>query len=106
MLEFMTPDMLLSISKDIKNVFFVSWLTKQYTSNSEELILRIRHVNHDLIAHEEFIGLHFLPGTDAHKLVPGIQDILLRINLSVENTKGQCYDRAVAMVRAKTGVTT
>ena len=27
-----------------------------HLSNSEQLMLRIRRVNHDLVAHEEFVG--------------------------------------------------
>ena len=49
MLELMALDMLLSISKGIKNAFFCV----AHASNSEQLIQRIRRANHDLVAPEE-----------------------------------------------------
>ena len=69
-----------------------------HVSTSEYLICRIKCVNH-----EEYFGLHLLPGTDAHTIVAITQDILLRMNLSPENAKGQYYD--VATATAKKGVT-
>ena len=54
MLELMALDMLLSISKGIKNAFFCVIADKTAdASNSEQLILRIRRANHDLVAPEE-----------------------------------------------------
>ena len=35
-----------------------------------------------------------------------MQDVLLRMNLKIENARGQCYDGAAAMAGTKTGVAT
>ena len=35
-----------------------------------------------------------------------LQDVLLRMNLKIENTRGQCYDGVAAMAGTKTGVAT
>ena len=83
MLGLMALDMLRSISK---NAIFCEMADETaHVSNSEQLILRIRRVNYDLIAHEEFVSLHLLPRTDAHTILAITQDSLLRTNLSPEN---------------------
>lgn len=46
-----------------------------HLSNSEQLMLRIRRVNHDLVAHEEFVGLYILPRTDAQAIVAITQEV-------------------------------
>ena len=76
MLELMAFAMLLSMWIDIKNaVFFVMTDKTTHLSNSEQLMLRIRRVNHDLVAHEEFVGLYILPGTDAQAIVAITQEV-------------------------------
>ena len=39
-------------------------------------------------------------------LVSVLKDVLLRLNLSIHNCRGQCYDGAANMAGARTGVAT
>ncbi len=54
--------------------------------------------------HEDFIGLHFTDSIASNSLVSIIRDVLLRLNLNIENCRGQCYDGAANMRGCRTGV--
>ncbi|XP_053406304.1 zinc finger MYM-type protein 1-like [Mercenaria mercenaria] len=73
-------------------------------SNREQFVLVLRHVDDDLIAHELFFGLYKVDSIDSDILTKIIEDCLLRMNLSVNNCRGQCYDGASNMSGAKNGV--
>ena len=75
-------------------------------SNTEQMVFCIRWVDEFLVPHEEFIGMHPIPNTTANQIVAVIKDILLRMNLKMNNARGQCYDGASAMAGKKTGVAT
>ena len=75
-------------------------------SNKEQLVFCIGSVDDDLVVHEDFIGMHPLQGTGADQIMFIIKDILLRMNLRLGDTRGQCYDGAEAIAGAKTGVAT
>ena len=75
-------------------------------SNKEQLMFCLRWVDDDLIVHEDFIGMHPMKGTGADQILFLIKNILLRRNLRLQDTHGQCYDGAAAMAGAKTGVAT
>ena len=64
----------------------------------------IRWVDNNLEAHEEFIGLHRIPNTEADTLVNIIKDILLRLNLRIADARGQYYGGAASMAGTKSGV--
>ena len=64
----------------------------------------IRYVSDDLVPHEEFTGLAKVPLIDANTLTETIEDSLLRMNLSLKNCRGQCYDGASNMTGVKKGV--
>ena len=57
----------------------------------------LRWVDDDLNVHEEFIGLHEVPTIQTDVLVAVIKDCLLRLNLSLNKVRGQCYDGASNM---------
>ena len=59
----------------------------------------VRYVDLNLDVHEEFVGLYSLESTSADSIVSTIKDILLRMNLSLDNCRGQCYDGASSMFR-------
>ena len=59
-----------------------------------------------LIVHEDFIGMYPMKGTGADQIVFLIKDILFRMNLRLQDARGQCCDGAAAMAGAKTGVAT
>ena len=59
-----------------------------------------------LNVHEELIGLYSLESTSADNIMLAIQDILLRLNLSINNCRGQCYDGAGNMSGIRSGIAT
>ncbi len=60
----------------------------------------------DLQVHEDFLGLHAVESTASDILVAVIKDVLIRMNLSVNKMRGQCYDGASCMSGGKSGVAT
>ena len=63
------------------------------------MVFCLRHVDDNLAVHEEFIGLYSL-----ESLIFTIKDVLLRMNLKIENCRGQCYDGASSMSGQVSGV--
>lgn len=66
-------------------------------SNKEQLVVCLRHVDDDLEVHEDFVGLYEVENTEANTLVPVLLDVLQRMNLSIHQVRGQCYDGASSM---------
>ena len=62
------------------------------------------HVNRPLEAHEDFLGFYNVPDIGAETIVSAIKDVLLKLQLSLVNCRGQCYDEASNMIGHKTGV--
>ena len=52
-------------------------------SNREQLVLCSRYVDTEVVAHEDFIGLYKCPNITANTIVAAIDDVLLRLNLSI-----------------------
>ena len=75
-------------------------------SNTEQMIFCLRYVDDDLLVHEEVIGLYCLENTSSETIVSTVKDILLRLNLTFEECRGQCYDGASNMSGTKSGVVT
>ena len=75
-------------------------------SNKEQLSFCLRTVDDDLNSFEDFIGFHQLENIKSDIIVRAIKDILLRINLNLENCRGQTYDGASNMMGKKSGVST
>ncbi len=73
-------------------------------SNVEQVTIFVRWVTDDLQVHEDFLGLYSVPSIDAAMLVSVIKDVFLRLNLSFDRVRGQCYDGASAMSGSRTGV--
>ena len=108
MLQIMALQILRDIAKNIQSAEIYSILVDETadTSNKEQMVLCMRWVDENLIPHEEFIGLHAIPDTSADEIVAIIKDILLRMNLGIENARGQCYDGASSMSGKRSGVAT
>ena len=107
-IEIMALHVLREIAKNIQNAGIYTIMADETAdvSNTEQLVFCIRWVDEHLIPHEDFIGMHPLPNTMAKGIVAVIKDILLRLNLKVEDSRGQCYDGASNMTGAKSGVAT
>ena len=56
--------------------------------------------------HEDFIGLHDTPSANASNIVTIICDVLLRLCISLDDCRGQCYDRASVMQGVRNDVAT
>ncbi len=72
--------------------------------NKEQFTICIRWVGNDLVDHEDFIGQYQVDSINAECLTHAIKDTLLRMNISLSNCRGQCYDGASAMSGSKSGV--
>ncbi len=73
-------------------------------SNTEQVTLFIRWVTDDLQVHEDFVGLYSVTSIAADMIVSVIKDVFLRMNLSFDTVRGQCYDGASAMSGCRHGV--
>ena len=73
-------------------------------SNKEQLVLCFRYVDTEVVAHEDFIGLYKCPNITANTIATAIDDVLLRLNLSVSKCRGQCYDGGRNVAGSKNGV--
>ena len=58
----------------------------------------------ELEAHEDFLGFYNVPDIGAETIVSAIKDVLLKLQLSLVNCRGQYYDGASNMMGYKTGV--
>lgn len=107
-LKVMALSILRDIAKNIESGVFYTIMADEVTdaADHEQFILCLRWVDEDLNPQEEFIGLQCFPNISADTLVAVIRDILIRMHLSINNCRGQCYDGASNMVGAKSGVAT
>ena len=87
---------------------YFSIICDEYTdiSNKEQLTFCLRRVNSNLDAYEDFIGFYQIPNIGADTIASAIQDAILRLPLSIDKCRGQCYDGASNMFGKKTGVAT
>ncbi len=53
---------------------------------------------------EEIVGYYSMESTTSTVIVTTITDVLLRMNLSISNCHGQCYDGASSMSGSRSGV--
>ena len=105
MLSIMALMILRKIASEISGIWFTLMVDETTDlSNTEQMILCLRYVDDDLDVHEEVIGIHSLESTSADSIVSTVRDILLRLNLRINNCRGQCYDGASSMSGSKSGV--
>ena len=75
-------------------------------SNTEQLAICFRWIDKNMEAHQDFVGLHPLSRTTADSIVQVLKDVLLRMNLDVKDSRGQCYNGAATMSDKASGVAT
>ena len=75
-------------------------------SNKEQLSFCLRTVDENLDPFEDFVGFYELENIKSNTIVRVIKDILIRLNLSLENCRGQMYDGTSNMMGKKSGVST
>ena len=102
----MALDVLRRIITAIHASSFLSIMIDETTdvSNKEQVVVCIRSVDEELQVNEDFNGLHQVESTAANDLYAVIQDVLTRMNVSVNKVRGQCYDGASSMSGIKEGV--
>ena len=61
-------------------------------SHHEQLAVCIRLCTSDLEINEVFVGVYELEKQDAAKLLKVVLDVLLRLQLEIKHSRGQCYD--------------
>ena len=66
-------------------------------STKEQVVFALRWIDDDWSVHEDFVGLIQTDSIDSNSLVHIIRDVLLRLDLKLENCRGQCYDGASNM---------
>ena len=105
-LQIMALNILRDVAASIKTSGWYTIMADECTdvSNKEQFVICIRWVDTDLCDHEDIIGLHQVNGIDSSTLVATIQDVLLRLGLSISMCRGQCYDGAANMSGSRGGV--
>ena len=73
-------------------------------SVQEQVSFCFRHVDAALQVHEDFAGFHSTSLTNADMLCTTLKDIVLRLDVGIENCRGQCYDGAANMSGKLSGV--
>ena len=77
------------------------------SSNREQFVVCLRWVDKLTFAvNEDLIGLYQVDDITAATLFSSLKDVLLRLNISLQNCRAQCYDGASNMVGARSGVAT
>ena len=87
MLVVMSLRVLREIASAIRKALFFTVMVDE-----EQVVIVIRWVDEDLIVHESFIGLYSVPAINADMLTTIIKDSLVRMNLSMNKIRGQCYE--------------
>ena len=98
------------ISQSIQTAPFFSIMVDETTdvTNVEQVVVCLRWVSETLKVQEDFVGLYEVASTTAETIYSAMNDVLLRLNLSISKLRGQCYDGsgAATMSGYKSGVAT
>ena len=107
MLQVMALGILPQVASNISHDCFFTIIADETTdqSNREQVVI-VLHVDDELNVHEEIIGSYLVPSIDAQTLIGVIKDTLLRMNITINNCRGQCYNGASNMSGAENGVAT
>ena len=105
-LKLLATKLLRKIATDIRFSGCYSILADEATDvrNTQQLVICIRWVTKDLVAEEDFIGLIPLDKTNAQNIATAIKDVILRLGLSIEDAKAQCYDGCSTMTGVRNRV--
>ena len=107
LLKIMSNNIVRNIADQIRACKYYSIMVDETSdiTNQEQATICIRYVK-DLECHEEFLGLYAIDDTTSETLFKIVLDVLLRLNLSLDNCRGQCYDGASAMSGKRKGLKT
>ena len=107
-LKVMALHILRNIAKSIQQAKYFTIMADEVTdcSNKEQVAVCFRMVDENFEPQESFIGLHVVELIQANVLVEVLKDTMVRLNLSLQNCRGQCYDGAANMAGSRNGVAT
>ena len=90
------------IANDIQSARFFTLVADETTNaiKQSQLVVVIRWICDYLEVFEDFIGINVIVNFDARSIVSTLKDVLLRINISILNMRGQCYDGCSTMTCA------
>ncbi|KAJ8024350.1 Zinc finger MYM-type protein 1 [Holothuria leucospilota] len=102
----MATDILCDIADSVSDAKFFSILADECTdaSNEEQLLICLRWIDQALEPNEDFVGFYEIPNIAANTIVGAIKDVLMRLNLSLYNCWGQCFDAGGLMAGSRNGV--
>ncbi|XP_076352817.1 zinc finger MYM-type protein 1-like [Tachypleus tridentatus] len=105
-LEVMALQVLEAVASCIKNSRYFSILAEKCTdvAYKEKLTICIRWINDNLEPHEDFIGFYEISTIKADTIVLAIKDAIIRMNLTLANCRGQCYDAGCPMAGSRRSV--
>ena len=73
-------------------------------TNQEQVTILLRRIDDNFETYEEFIGLYMVSSIEAEYLTEVIKDTMIRLILSIQKLRGQCYDGCSTMSGIRTGV--
>ena len=73
-------------------------------SNKEQVVICIRWIDDNLIAHEDFISLKPVAKCTSEMIANVIKETINQMRLKVSNLRGQCYDDAAVIAGDKNGI--
>lgn len=106
LLTIMANQVLNMVLSPIKENAIFSLMSDEWTdvSNSEQLSICTRTVDGDLNVSENFLGFYEVPNIKSETIVMAIKDVLIRMQLPLQDCRGQTYDGASNMLGKKSGV--
>ena len=109
-LKLMSNSVILQLVNDIRSrqCNFLSLIADEYTdiSNLEQLTTCFRWIGAHLDSHEDFVGFYHIPNRVPSTIESVLKDVLIRLQLSLNECRGQCYDGASNMLGRKSDVVT
>ena len=108
MLEVLALRIMREITANIQTAGIYTIMTDETAdiSNTEQLAVCFHWIDKNMEAHQDFVCLHPFSRTTADSIVQVLNDVLLRMNLDVKDSRGQCYDGAATMSGKGSGVAT
>ncbi len=108
LLEVMANTTIKDIASSIKASKFYTIMADEVTdaSNREQVVICFRWVDNNFEPHEDFIGLYKVDTIKADAIVAVLKDVILRLNLSINLCRGECYDGAANMAGSRRGAAT
>lgn len=98
-LDIMATKITTKLANDVKSADYFSVIADETTdiSTKEQMSIIFRFPDKNLDAVEHFIGLYEMNSTTGESIANAILDVILRLGLSVNKLRGQCYDGASNM---------